>query len=230
MDEIKLLEQQISGEYTDDIPNNEHEELKLPESSGRELILSNQHRGVIQHNEEEDLQPLQLDERELILQLDERELIKNAFRNSPRLFSLVHSYTEAVDTIIKKTEEAKYIANEIRDIIRDIYYQLFPNKETYVGVVTIVRDIFYEEFLGWKLLPDGKHDPGIWQTYPATGERVGPTKLQPEFEKVGKTISGLVTSVQKTLNKKSSKSIVSNNAEVCSLCLQSILQFVVYFR
>lgn len=211
MDEIKLLEQQqISGENKDDIPNNEQEELKLPESSGRELILSNQHRGVIQHNEEEDLQPLQL---------DERELIKNAFRNSPRLFSLVHSYTEAVDAIIKKTEEAKYIADEIRDIIRDIYYQLFPNKETYVGVVTLVRDIFYEEFLGWKLLPDGKHDPGIWQTYPATGERVGPTKLQPEFEKVGKTISGLVTSVQKTLNKKSSKSIVSNNAEVCSLCL-----------
>ena len=211
MDEIKLLEeQQISGENKDDIPNNEQEELELPKSSGRELILSNQHRGVIQHNEEEDLQPLQL---------DERELIKNAFRNSPRLFSLVHSYTEAVDAIIKKTEEAKNIADEIRDIIRDIYYQLFPNKETYVGVVTIVRDIFYEEFLGWKLLPDGKHDPGIWQTYPATGERVGPTKLQPEFEKVGKTISGLVTSVQKTLNKKSSKSIVSNNAEVCSLCL-----------
>ena len=211
MDEIKLLEQQqISGENKDDIPNNEQEELELPESSGRELILSNQQRGFIQHNEDEDLQPLQP---------DERELIKNAFRNSPRLFSLVHSYTEAVDAIIKKTEEAKNIADEIRDIIRDIYYQLFPNKETYVGVVTIVRDIFYEEFLGWKLLPDGKHDPGIWQTYPATGERVGPTKLQPEFEKVGKTISGLVTSVQKTLNKKSSKSIVSNNAKVCSLCL-----------
>jgi hypothetical protein len=148
---------------------------------------------------------LQLEQQKIVktsneeLTESETKLIKDAIMSDQKLVDLVIEYRATVDRICDNVEKANTTVEEIKEIIKDIYHKLFPNRTKYIGVVTVVRDIFYEEILGWKL-KDGKHDPEIWEVFPATGERIGPTKLKPAYVKIGKQITGLMNSVQRGLN------------------------------
>ena len=145
----------------------------------------------------------------------ERELLKNAIRGSPKLLKLARTYADAMNIMWENSQIAKNTADEIRDLIKEIYKKCLPNRHHYHGVADIIRDVFCEEVLGWKLKDDGKYDPQYWQVYPITGERVAPTKFAPEFEIPGRIISQLIFKVQNTLSRALKSANTTSNSQVC---------------
>jgi hypothetical protein len=176
-------------------------DLQTNTAIGQEQLLLFQQEVVMTHKSDEEL----LD--------SEKALIKDAIKKCPELIVLVNHWKNAVDEMFKNAEIARSTENKIRDIIKEIYHKSFPNRKQYHGVIDVVRDVFHEEILGWKLLANGKHDPKIWDVYPMTGERKGPTKFNPEFETQGKQINELITRVQSSLNK-ASKSAITKKSEL----------------
>ena len=135
-----------------------------------------------------------------LLQKQDEVLLRQAIRSSSQLLSLAHSYTTSLVKAFKEVQSAKNTADQIKQIIKEIYMKCFPQREQFLGVLHIVRDVFLEEVLGWKLLPNGKYNPKYWQVYNLTGERVGPTKFTPEYEASGRMIHNLIHQVQRSLN------------------------------
>jgi hypothetical protein len=153
-----------------------------------------------------------------LLQKDEELLLRQAIRSSSELKNLAHTYTNSLAKAIKEVKLAKQTLEQIKQIIREIYTTCFPNRKKFLGVLNIVRDVFYEDFLGWALLPNGKYNPKYWQVYHLTGERRGPTKFSPDYEVPGRMIDNLIQVVQKTLNeaqKNATYKVSDKNSEVC---------------
>ena len=175
-------------------------DLQTNTAIGRQQLLQFQQEVLMTHTSDEEL----LD--------SEKALIKDAIKTCPELIALVNDWKSAVDQMFKNAEIVRNTENKIRDIIKEIYHKAFPNRKQYHGVIDVVRDVFHEEILGWKLLANGKHDPKIWDVYPLTGERKGPTKFNPKFEfgTQGKQINELITRVQSSLNKASKSAITKN--------------------
>jgi hypothetical protein len=149
-----------------------------------------------------------------LLQKEEELLLRQAIRSSSQLLNLAQIYTTTLINAFKEVQLARKTADQIRQIIKEIYMKCFPQREHFLGVLPIVRDVFYEDVLGWKLLPNGKYNPKYWQVYNLTGERIGPTKFTPEYEAAGKIIHNLTHQVQRALNQ-AYKKFSDKNSKVC---------------
>jgi hypothetical protein len=84
-----------------------------------------------------------------LLQKEEELLLRQAIRSSSQLLNLAQIYTTSLINAFKEVQLAKKTADQIRQIIKEIYTKCFPQRQHFLGVLSIVRDVFYEDILGW---------------------------------------------------------------------------------